>query len=83
MTAYLIKLFVLLPVMGAFIFGALWLYRKYQPALAQVRGERELKVLDTLPMGNLAKLAVVQFEDRKILISVSRSGIEKITESKP
>jgi flagellar protein FliO/FliZ len=28
---YFLKLFILLPMIGGMIYGALWLYRKYQP----------------------------------------------------
>lgn len=78
MTVYILKLLVLLPVMGGLIFAALWLYRKYQPALVHAQNRRSVKVLETLPLGSFAKLAIVEFEGRKILLSVTRGRVERI-----
>jgi len=78
MIAYIIKLLNLLPIMGALIFAALWLYRKYQPALLGAQKQRSTKVLETLPLGNFAKLVVVEFEEQKILLSVTRGRVEGI-----
>ncbi|HEY9090168.1 flagellar biosynthetic protein FliO [Parasphingorhabdus sp.] len=78
MTVYIIKLLILLPVMGGLIFAALWLYRKYQPALGHAHKQRSLKIVETLPLGNFAKLVIVEFGDRKILLSVTRSRVERI-----
>lgn len=80
MTAYIIKLLVLLPIMGGLIFAALWLYRKYQPALMGAQKERSIKMLETLPVGNFGKLALIEFEGQKILLSVTRSRVERIAE---
>lgn len=80
MTAYIIKLVVLLPIMGALIFAALWSYRKYQPALAGARKERSIKMLETLSIGNSGKLVLIEFEGKSILLSATRSRIERITE---
>lgn len=82
MTEYIIKLLVLLPIMGGLIFAALWLYRKYQPALIAAQKERSIKMLETLPMGNFAKLAVIEFEGQKILLSVTRSRVERVAAAK-
>tara|TARA_R110000772_G_scaffold20725_10_gene57598 strand:- start:2681 stop:2938 length:258 start_codon:yes stop_codon:yes gene_type:complete len=80
MTAYIIKLLVLLPIMGGLIFAALWLYRKYQPALMRVQKESSIKMLETLPLGNFAKLLLIEFEGQKILLSATRGRVERIAE---
>ncbi|MES2158559.1 MAG: flagellar biosynthetic protein FliO [Pseudomonadota bacterium] len=77
---YFVKLLILLPLVGAMAFGALWLWRKYQPGMMGNQGERSLKLLEALPMGAFGKLAVVEFEGKKILLSVTRGRIEKIAE---
>lgn len=77
---YFVKLLILLPLVGGMAFGALWLWRKYQPGMMVGQNDRSLKVLEALPMGTFGKLAVVEFEGRKILLSVTRSRIEKIAE---
>ncbi|MGE4321582.1 MAG: FliO/MopB family protein [Sphingobium sp.] len=80
MVWYFVKLLILLPMVGGMAFGALWLWRKYQPGMMSVQGDRALKLLEAVPMGTAGKLAVVEFEGRKLLISVTRGRIEKIAE---
>lgn len=78
MTYYIVKLLIMLPLMAGLIYGALWLYRKYQPGLTQVSAKRELKLIESLSMGSAGKLALVEFSGQKILVSVSRSQIAHI-----
>ncbi|WP_026149670.1 FliO/MopB family protein [Sphingobium xenophagum] len=80
MVWYFVKLLILLPLVGGMAFGALWLWRKYQPGMIGTQGDRSLKLLEALPMGAFGKLAVVEFEGKKILLSVTRGRIEKIAE---
>ena len=77
---YFVKLLILLPLVGVMAFGALWLWRKYQPGMVAGQDGRSLKMLEALPLGTFGKLAVVEFEGKKILLSVTRSRIEKIAE---
>jgi len=78
MTYYIIKLFIMVPLIGLLIFGSLWLYRKYQPQMMMRQNSNLLNVVETLPMGVQSKLAVVDFGGRQILLAVTRNGIEKI-----
>ncbi len=80
---YFVKLLILLPLVGGMAFGALWLWRKYQPGMMVGQNDRSLKLLEALPMGTSGKLAVVEFEGKKILLSVTRGRIEKIAEGDP
>ncbi len=80
MTWYFIKLIVLLPLVGAMAYGALWFWRKYQPGLIGAQGDRAIKILEMLPMGTFGKLAVVEFDGKRLLVSVTRNRIEKIAE---
>ena len=80
MTWYFIKLLVLLPLVGAMAYGALWLWRRYQPGLIGAQGDRAVKLLEMLPMGTAGKLAVVEFDGKRLLVSVTRGRIEKIAE---
>lgn len=77
---YFLKLLIMLPLVGGMAFGALWLWRKYQPGMMAQQGDRMVKLLEALPMGASGKLAVVEFEGRRILLSVTRGRIEKIAE---
>lgn len=80
MTWYFIKLIVLLPLVGGMAYGALWLWRKYQPGLLGAQNDRAIKVLEMLPMGTFGKLAVVEFDGKRLLVSVTRGRIEKLAE---
>ena len=80
---YFLKLIIMLPMVGGMAFGALWLWRKYQPGMMQAQGDRAVKMVDVLPMGTVGKVAVVEFEGKRILLSVTRSRIDKIAESEP
>ncbi|QUT05817.1 FliO/MopB family protein [Sphingobium phenoxybenzoativorans] len=78
---YFVKLIILLPLVGGMAFAALWLWRKYQPGMIGGQGDRILKIVEALPLGTFGKLAVVEFEGKRLLISVTRGKIEKIAES--
>jgi len=80
MTWYFIKLLVLLPLVAGMAYGALWLWRKYQPGLIGAQGDRAIKIIEMLPVGTFGKLAVVEFEGKRLLVSVTRGRIEKIAE---
>jgi len=78
---YFLKLIIMLPLVGGLAFGCLWLYRKYQPGMLGGQANRSVKLLDALPMGTVGKLAVVEFEGKRLLLSVTRGQIQKIAES--
>ncbi|MDB5687111.1 MAG: hypothetical protein JWR77_1700 [Rhizorhabdus sp.] len=81
MVDYLLRLLLLVPLVGGLAFGSLWLWRKLQPGMAIGQRERAIKVIDAIPMGTTGRLAVVEFANRRILLSVSRGRIEKIAEA--
>lgn len=78
MTEYFLRLLFLVPLVGGLAFGALWLWRKAQPGLATGQRERLVKVLDAVPMGTTGRLAVVEFEGKRILLAVGRNGIARV-----
>ncbi len=78
---YFLKLAILLPMVGGLAFGALWLWRKYQPGMMAAGADRAVRVVDAVPLGSFGKLAVVEFHGRTILLSVTRGRIERIAES--
>jgi flagellar protein FliO/FliZ len=81
MTAYILKLLVLVPLVGGMAFGALWLWRKVQPGMALGQRERLVKLVDAVPLGATGRLAVVDFEGKRLLLSVSRAGgVQLITQ---
>ena len=80
MTAYILKLLFLVPLVAGLAFGALWLWRKVQPGMAFGQRERAVKLVDALPIGATGRLAVVDFGDKRLLIAVSRNGVQLIAE---
>ena len=82
MTAYILKLVLLVPLVGAMAFAALWLWRKVQPGMALGTRERLVKLVDAVPLGATGRLAVVDFGDKRLLIAVSRGGgVQLLSES--
>ena len=80
MTAYVLKLVVLLPLVAGLAFGSLYLWRKVQPGLALGRAQRHVKVVDAVPLGTTAKLAVIEFGGSRLLLAVSRGTISLLSE---
>ena len=81
MTAYILKLVLLVPLVGGLAFGALWLWRKVQPGMALGQRERMVKLVDAVQLGATGRLAVVDFGEKRLLISVSRGRIDLLSES--
>jgi flagellar protein FliO/FliZ len=81
MTAYILKLLLMVPIVGGMAFGALWLWRKVQPGMAIGQRERLVNVVDGVPLGTTGRLAVVEFGDKRLLLAVSRGTVQLLTES--
>jgi flagellar protein FliO/FliZ len=82
MTAYILKLLILIPLVAGLAWGSLWLWRRAQQGIGGAgRRERLVTLLDATPLGATAKLAVVEFEGKRLLIAVSRTGVQLINEA--
>lgn len=81
MTAYILKLLLMLPLVGGLAYGALWMWRKAQPGLAFGQRDRLVKLVDALPLGATSRLAVVEFGDKRLLLAVSRGRIDLLAET--
>lgn len=82
---YLLRLAILLPLTCALIVGGLWLAKRYGGGvgLAGMGGggrARAARLADTLVLAPGARLAVVDFGERRLLISVGRAGMALIAE---
>ena len=80
MTAYILKLILMVPLVGGLAFGALWLWRKVQPGMALGQRERLVRLVDAVPLGATGRLAVVEFGDKRLLLAVSRGGVQLLSE---
>lgn len=79
---YLFKLLLLLPLMGALVWGSLKLAAKAQARFAPTpQGGRAVKVVETTMLSPTLKLAVIEFHGREILVSVSRHGLARLAEA--
>lgn len=80
---YLLNVVVMLALVAGMAVGTLWLLRKFQPGFS-VGGQREklVRIVDAVPMGATGgRLAVVEFEGKRILVGVSRGRMDVLSES--
>lgn len=83
MGEYILRLMVLVPLVGALAWGSLWLWRRVQLGLPAMRvQERPVRLIDAVPLGPGSKLAVVRFDERNLLIAVSRGQVALLTEAR-
>lgn len=75
MTWYIIKLIVLLPLVCGLLVGCLYAWRKLEGRLPRNQGTRMVQLKETTMLSPGLRLAVIEFEGQKLLVSVSRSGV--------
>ena len=79
--SYFLNVFLMLALVSGLAVATLWLMRRYQPGLAGGGRERSVKVVDAVSMGALgARLVVVEFEGRRLLVGVTRQRMDLIAE---
>ena len=81
MWAYILKLIILIPLVAGLAYGSIWLWRRVQPGMAMGQREKLVKLVDAVPLGATGRLAVVEFGDKKLLLAVSRNGIQLLSET--
>lgn len=82
MVEYLLRLFLLVPLIGGLAWGSLWLWRRVQLGLpVKPAPDRPVRIVDVVTLGTNGKLAVVEFRGREILVGISRSGITHLAEA--
>ena len=78
MWTYVLKLIVLLPLVCGLMIGCLWLWRKLESRMPGQPANRLLKVQESMMISPGLRLAVLEFEGRKLLVSVGRGGVSLI-----
>jgi flagellar protein FliO/FliZ len=78
MWSYILKLVILLPLVCGLMIGALYLWRKLEARMPGQPQNRMLKVQETMMISPGLRLAVLEFEGKKLLISVGRGGVNLI-----
>jgi flagellar protein FliO/FliZ len=81
MWAYILKLVILVPLVAGLAYGSIWLWRRIQPGMAMGQREKLVKLVDAVPLGATGRLAVVEFGDKRLLLAVSRNGIQLLSET--
>lgn len=78
---YLLKLAIILPLIGAMIWGSLRLLKRVQGGIGQAGGTaRRVRVVETLMLSPTQRLAVLEFGNREILVGASRNGLVRLGE---
>lgn len=81
--SYLLKLAIMLPIIAGLAWGSVWLIRKAQRSgFGRNTAPEKLAVVDAISMGPAGKIAVVQFDDRRLLVAVGKNGISLIDEAR-
>jgi len=78
MWSYVLKLVVLLPLVCGLMIGCLYLWRRLESRMPGQPANRMMAVKETMMISPGLRLAVVEFEGRKLLVSVSRAGVALI-----
>ena len=78
MWSYVLKLVVLLPLVCGLMIGCLYVWRRLESRMPGQPANRMVAVKETMMISPGLRLAVVEFEGRKLLVSVSRAGVTLI-----
>ena len=75
MWSYILKLVILLPLVCGLLIGCLYAWRKLEARLPKNQGERMVQVKESMMLSPGLRLAVIEFEGKNLLCSVSRTGV--------
>lgn len=81
---YLLRLAVMLPLICAMIWGGLWLAKRYNLGGMNARagkGRNIARLTETVFLTPTVKLAVVDFADKRLLVAVTKTGANLISET--
>jgi flagellar protein FliO/FliZ len=75
---YLLKLALLLPLVIGLMIGCLWAWRKLEQKLPGNQGTRLIAIKESMMISPGLRLAVIEFDGRKLLVSVGRGGVSLV-----
>jgi flagellar protein FliO/FliZ len=76
---YLLRLFLVVPLIGGLAWGSLWLWKRVQLGLpVRTESNRPVRIVDAVTLGTNGKLLVVEFGGDTVLLGVSRNGISRL-----
>ena len=75
---YILKLVILLPLVCGLMIGCLYLWRRLESRMPGKPTTRLIAVKETMMISPGLRLAVLDFEGRRLLVSVGRGGVQLI-----
>ena len=78
MWTYVLKLVILLPLVCGLMIGSLYLWRRLESRMPGKTATRLIAVRETMMISPGLRLAVLDFEGRRLLVSVGRGGVALI-----
>lgn len=78
MWSYILKLVVLLPLVCGLLIGCLYLWRRLESRMPGRPQTRMIAVKETMMISPGLRLAVLDFEGRRLLVSVGRGGVQLV-----
>ena len=75
MWSYVLKLAIMLPLVCGLMIGCLLLWRKFESRIPGKPSTRLIGVKETMMISPGVRLAVLDFEGRRLLVSVARGGV--------
>ena len=82
MWSYVLKLVILLPLVCGLMIGCLYLWRKLEGRMPGRPQSRMIAVKETMMISPGLRLAVVDFEGSRLLVSVGRGGVQLVDKTK-
>ncbi|HEX8556464.1 MAG TPA: flagellar biosynthetic protein FliO [Sphingomonas sp.] len=73
--SYILKLVILLPLVCGLMIGCLYLWRRFEGRMPGKPSTRMIAVKETMMISPGLRLAVLDFEGRRLLVSVGRGGV--------
>ena len=75
MWSYVLKLVILLPLVCGLMVGSLYLWRRLETRMPGKPSTRMIAVRETMMISPGLRLAVLDFEGRRLLVAVGRGGV--------
>ena len=75
---YILKLVVLLPLVCGLMIGCLYLWRRLESRMPGKPSTRLIAVKETMMISPGLRLAVLEFEGKRLLVSVGRGGVNLV-----
>ncbi|QNE32825.1 flagellar biosynthetic protein FliO [Sphingomonas sp. NBWT7] len=76
--SYILKLVVLLPLVCGLMIGCLYLWRRLESRMPGRPDTRMIAVKETMMISPGLRLAVIDFEGKRLLVSVGRGGVNLV-----